>query len=392
LAWSSDCSRIAAHPVAAFVVLSAIFGTILVAVSPPLRGPDESAHFLRAYGIAQGDLIPSLHDAAGRKGILLPLSLQRDFSLFETWANTNRGDRFNYRRVFDELRNGAMEEAPPIHSFSPQAGSGNVVGGGETVFVPYGGSEGYSPLAYLPQAAAGLLARAAGLGFLETLYLMRLAGLVAMTAVVAYAIALAPALRWSLVAIAMLPSAVYGRAVINADAAAFAYALVVIAIFLRAVLGTRALPAGFRAGWMLLCALSKPPNLVFVLLEWMRVPLGRLRREWRAIAVVTVPAIAAALLWTALSAGNVAAWRLIEFTSATAEEFDPGWKLQFMLAHPFAFPQAVIGMIADKDAAEFWRQVIGVLGLFDTVLLWWIYPVISLLVLASFLCSSSLPR
>ena len=91
--------------------------------------------------------------------------------------------------------------------------------------MPYAGSEGYSPAAYLPQAAAAVLARAAGLGFLQTFYLMRLAGFAAMTAVLAYAIALTPALKWAFVAIAMLPSALYGRAVINADAAAFAYSL-----------------------------------------------------------------------------------------------------------------------------------------------------------------------
>jgi hypothetical protein len=145
------------------------------------------------------------------------------------------------------------------------------------------------------------------------------------------------------------------------------------------------MPAGARSGWMLLCTLSKPPNLAFVLLEWLRAPLAGLRGEWRPLAVVTAPAIAAALLWAAVSASDVAAWRLVEFTGAAAEEFDPGWKLRFMLAHPLTFPQAVIGMIADKDPVEFWHQVIGVLGLFDTVLRPWIYSAIGLLLALSFL-------
>ena len=50
-----------------------------------------------------------------------------------------------------------------------------------------------------------------------------------------------------------------------------------------------------------------------------------------------------------------------------------------MLAQPLAFPEAVLGMIANKDAVEFWHQVIGVLGLFDTVLQPWVYTAIGLL-------------
>jgi uncharacterized membrane protein len=242
-------------------------------------------------------------------------------------------------------------------------------------------------------AAAALLARTAGLGFLETIYLMRLAGLAAMTALLAYAIALTPTLKWSFVAIAMLPSALYGRAVINADAAAFAFSLVVVAMFLRAAAGASVPGPAARSVWMTLCALSKPPGLVFVLLEWMRagtagmergVSRNDIWRKWRPAAIVTLPAVAAAVLWTAVSSADVAAWQLVEITGGAAEQFDPGWKLRFMLSQPLAFPQAVLGMIANKDALEFWHQVLGVLGLFDTLLQPWVYTAIGLLLAGTF--------
>jgi len=51
-----------AHPATIFVVLSMLFGAAIIAITAPLRGPDEAAHFLRAYGIAQGDLVPSQAD------------------------------------------------------------------------------------------------------------------------------------------------------------------------------------------------------------------------------------------------------------------------------------------------------------------------------------------
>jgi hypothetical protein len=82
--------------------------------------------------MAQGDFIPSIRDAGGRKGILLPLSFHRELDLFDSWQSINRGDGFSYRRVFHEHRNRAFEDDV-------------VQSPNEPVCVPYGGSEGYSP-------------------------------------------------------------------------------------------------------------------------------------------------------------------------------------------------------------------------------------------------------
>lgn len=370
LGWVGRVIRtVTSHPASVFAVMSTILGVTLVGVAPPLRGPDETAHFLRAYGIAQGDLLSTVYDDNGRKGILLPVSFYRQFNVFESWQSTSRGDGFSYRRAFEQYRagEGAGTETPD-----------------DTVFVPYGGSEGYSPAAYLPQAAAAVVARGLGVGFLETFYLMRIAGLLGMTAVIAYAIALTPALKWAFVAIAMLPSALYGRAVINADAAALAYSVVMVAMFLRVIVGAPMVAPPARSVWILLCVLSKPPNVVFVLLEWLGHSPAFLRRRFWSIAGVILPALAGAVLWTAVSSADVAAWRLVEITGVNAEQFSPGWKLRFMISNPLAFPSALLGMLTKTDPLEFWRQVIGVLGLFDTVLRAWLYDLIGLLLIATF--------
>ena len=362
-------SAMASRPAAVFAILSVILGIALAGVAPPLRGPDETAHFLRAYGIGQGDLLSSIYDDKGRKGVVLPVSLYRQFNVFESWQSINRGEGFSYRRVFEQYQAGEDE---------------SIKTSDRAVFVPYGGSEGYSPAAYLPQAAAAVMARVAGVGFLETFYLMRLAGLLGMTAVIAYAIALTPALKWTFVAIALLPSALYGRSVINADAAALAYSLVLVAMFLRVIVGAPMVATPARSAWMLLCVLSKPPNVAFLLLEWLGHSPAFLRRRFGLLAAVTLPALAAALLWTAVSSADVAAWRLVELTGANAEQFSPGWKLRFMMANPLAFPSALLGLFTKTDPLEFWRQVIGVLGLFDTVLRGWFYDLIGALLIATF--------
>jgi uncharacterized membrane protein len=356
------------NPAVLFAVLSAVLGTLLIAVTPPLRGPDETAHFVRAYGLSQGIIIPGERDIEGRKGIQMPADLFRGFNFFEQVRISEKDSGFGYEQAFAKY-------------FSPAGMPALTERHAPAVFVPYEGSEGYSPVAYLPHAIAAFAARLAGLDFLPTIYLMRFAGLAAMTAVVAYAIALAGPLGWSFMAIALLPAAIYGRAVINADGAAVAFAMVAVALCLRAARDLNLLQ---RCAWLCLCVLGKPPNLAFVALEILRHPLRELRRNWIAVALVVAPPVLLAVLWTLASSADVAAWRLVELHGENLEEFDPAWKLNFMLNNPWHLPQSFLGMLQAKDAGEFWRQVIGVLGLFDTVLARWVYPVVTALLLATF--------
>ena len=77
------------------------FGTLVIFATPPLRGPDETAHFLRAYGVAQGDIVPSLRDGQDRKGVVLPPRLYEGFDFFESVRVREKEAGFSYRGVFE---------------------------------------------------------------------------------------------------------------------------------------------------------------------------------------------------------------------------------------------------------------------------------------------------
>jgi hypothetical protein len=62
--------RTTIRPVIVFVLLSLAFGSAITFVVPPLRGPDEIAHFLRIYSYARGELLPAT-EVNGRKGVLV---------------------------------------------------------------------------------------------------------------------------------------------------------------------------------------------------------------------------------------------------------------------------------------------------------------------------------
>jgi uncharacterized membrane protein len=349
--------------------VSLLFGTLIILATPPLRGPDETAHFLRAYGIAQGDIVPSILDAEGRKGIFVPPRVYDGFNFFESVRIKEKAAAFSYGPVLRDYLNRRPAAADT---------------GRPPTFVPYAGSEGYSPITYLPQIAAALVARALDLEFVPTFYLMRFAGLAGMTALIAYAIATLPTLAWAFVTIAMLPAAIYGRSVINADGGALATAMVVTALWLRGISSPRLPILGRQSFWMMLCALTKPANLVFVLLGLM--PLrGLSARQWHRPALTILPALAVAVLWSVSSGADTATWRMVEITGQNPEAFNPAVKLGHLLHHPLDFPAAVIGASHEQDLGELWRQVIGVLGLFDTVLQPWVYPILTGLLLCSFL-------
>jgi hypothetical protein len=355
-------------PAVLFAVIAVLAGSLLIAVTPPLRGPDEAQHFLRAYGLTQGDLVPSTRDAQGHKGLYVPARIARELNFFENEKFAHRTPGFSYWTVFAAH----AQEAQPV---SPDEDM--------PVFVLYRGAEGYSPIPYLPYAAAIAIGRAAHLDFLTMLYLMRAFGLLAVTAITALAIALAPRLAWAFLVIALLPSSLYSRAVVSADGASLACAMMAVALMLRGVLSPAADRPWQQSLWLALGALAKPPQLALVLLEAMKRPARAWPREWKAAAAVVLPSVIVTWLWTIASSADVAAYRLLEFMDVRPEEFDPIWKLQFMLHEPLLFPRLLVHSFTDYGV-QMWQQLIGVLGWLDTPLAGWTYPVLTTLMLASF--------
>jgi hypothetical protein len=357
-----------AKPAAVFLVLSLVFGALTLIITPPLRGPDEPAHFFRIYAIARGEIIPSTADANGRKGMFLPHRLYQDFEFFEAARlNTEPAqleqEGSNYRKVLREY----LQRPPPPD--------------GPPVFVHYSGSEGYNPASYLPFIAAALLARLGDLDFVPALFLMRIFGLIATTAVAAYAIAIVPRLGWTFLFIAMLPASLYGRAMVSPDGGALAYTMVVTALCLRAAHKLDAGKLWQQSSWMALCALSKPPQLAFILLAAMTKSPRQLLSHWRASALIALPALILSVAWVTMGSVDVASWRLIdEAAGLPKEQFDPIWKLRYLLEHPLHFPTQMIANVRDID--WLWWQMIGILGWLDTGLRAWVYSALSIILIS----------
>jgi uncharacterized membrane protein len=354
-------SRLESRPALVFVLLSFAFGAAISIVVPPLRGPDEIAHFLRIYSYARGGLLPAA-EVDGRKGIFIERDLYTQLSFFK-----NAGERFAQNREQGLRYSEIMKEySDPDGSLHEE--------GQATKFMPFAGTEGYNPVAYAPYVPALVIGGLLGLDFPKTLLLMRFLGLTAFTTVAAYAIKLTPTLKWAFVLIAMLPVSIYNRSVLSADGAALTYALAITGLCFSAV--QQYGRVWERSLWMTLCTLSKQPQIVFVLLELMVCRMTDLRRRWSSLALVAAPGFILSPLWVLAVSADIAAWRLLEAETHPREHFDPLWKLAYMWEHPLHFPLAAwTALTAWGD--RLWPELIGILGWQDILLRPWTYSVLT---------------
>jgi uncharacterized membrane protein len=359
---------IGSRPATVFTALSLTFGLMIIFANPPLRGPDEIAHFLRIYSYSRGNLLPP-PEINGRKGIFVERELYDRLYFLK-----NAGERFaraegqlRYGQIMAEYRNLAAARGD-----APEQSLG---------FAPFAGTEGYNPVSYVPYIAAAAIGRLLRLDFVDMLLLMRFFGLVAFTGVAGYAIVVSPAAKWAFVLIAMLPVSLYNRAVLSADGAALSYALAITALCLRAGWQPATGRVWERSLWMTLCALSKQPQIVFVLLELM---VGRLKtklpQKWNSFVIVALPGLIMSPLWVLAVSADIAAWRLLEGRNYPPEYFDPLWKLSYMWEHPYHFPLAMWAAISGW-AGRLWQELLGIAGWQDILLPNWIYLLLTALLL-----------
>jgi hypothetical protein len=357
-------TRTKIHPVTLFVLLSLTFGSAIAVVVPPLRGPDEIAHFLRIHSYARGDLLPPA-EVDGRKGIFVERELYNQLYFFRAageWFVKERDQGVRYGQIMAAYRSFGGRIEDEVNE--------------PTAFMPFAGTEGYNPVAYIPYIVAEGIGHLLRLKFPDRLLLIRLFGLVTFTAVAAYAIAVTPALKWAFVLIALLPVSLYNRSVLSADGAALGSALMITALCLRSAQKLGAGRLWERSLWMTLCALSKQPQIVFILLELMVSPLKELPRRWRSIAIVALPCLVLSPLWVVAVSGEMGAWRLQLEEQHPPEHFDPLWKLLYMWDHPWHFPLATWTALSGWGD-RLWLELIGILGWQDILLRPWIYVVLT---------------
>ena len=160
----------------------------------------------------------------------------------------------------------------------------------------------YSPLPYVPQAAAVALVRVGGGGVVGMLLAARLACLLAYVGVAWVAIRRAPVGRWALGITALLPAALFqGATSVSPDALTTAMALLVISSALRMTASAEPrLPRAFLVEAVLLSValgLCKPSYVVVALCYLLPLLSRSRRRAYWPLGIAVAAGIGVSTLW-----------------------------------------------------------------------------------------------
>lgn len=288
-AWLRDPAR-------CFLLLGVLGGLLLIAILPPFAGIDEPAHFVRAYQVSTGRLVPETPPGQSEGGgACIPVEVARD---------VGRHVRDYYRHI--------TETQDLLPGFTP---TGTPVVGvrrgcpPDERFVDFSAFGWNSPILYAPEALTIAIFRPFGVGTTALSYLSRLAGLAVYLGLVFVAIRRSPFARWGLVALGLAPVALFqagsGR---SPDLMTTGVGMLVVVAALRAVRGGTDAVEGStlaeRTGLCVLLGLLKPTYAV--LAACFLLPLaGPRRSRLDSLPAMVLPvgaAITASVLWQVYAA------------------------------------------------------------------------------------------
>ena len=327
-------SRPSPSPVRAFLFVALPAGLALLVLTPPFQVPDESSHLFRAFQIAEGGFRAGSN--GGQPGGSLPVSLADAATAFPpNLAPLGR------RELFARVKQGL--EAP----LAPD----------ERRFLPFP-SAAYSPVPYLPAAAALAAGRAASWSPVALLYAGRLATLLAATLLHLLSLKVAPAFRWPLVLLALTPMAAFLRSGLSPDGVTNGLAFLFFALLLRLSAEDGNPPPGRLAALVLATsaalALCKGYGILLplLLLVPVRSRAGR-RLGWAAV-----------LVGTAAAAGWSLANRALPVPSRLDVPVDTAAQLRTLLSNPGRFLASLAAELLGRGAPHA-RELFGQLGWLD---------------------------
>ena len=330
-------------------------GLAFALLAPAWSGYDESTHFARSHDIAAGNVFPG--DTPDGTGSMLPQAFRDDQDLVgAAWLFDGRAP-FSFATVGDLLDSEPGDDRSYFFDTRPTTAS--------------------TPVAYLPSAIGMVVPVAFDAPLVVTLWLGRLANLAVYLAIAWFAVRLAAAFRWTLVAAALVPLNLALGATVTPDGPTIAAVLLVVAVWTRVerrVLVARAAAVEVGAAGLLL-ALCKPPYLL-VLAVFPALWLVRRRdamTTWAAGAGTAVLGLGLALSLGA-SSNN---YRAATETLIDSVEYQPDLQRERLLGDPIGFVwTAVQNWFGDLDdylqiwirQLGFWRSDLPILGAWAVVL------------------------
>lgn len=262
------------------LVVGALFGGSMIFLTPPFNVPDEMGHWLRTYQCSLGKVHASRNgDVVGGE---LPVSLQEIYLATLDPARTDAEINVSTGKIREAL-------AIPLDR-------------GRRQWFAFAAMARYSPVPYLPAAAAVRIGRLCRLTPLRLFYLGRAGTLIGYLLLVVAAVWLVPVHKWTLVLLALMPMSIFLAASLSPDALSIALSFLGIAMILRLALRSGKIGRGslwFLGAVLLLVGLAKPAYVALALLVLL-IPNDRFadpRQRWRIRALLLGLPLAVSVAW-----------------------------------------------------------------------------------------------
>ena len=323
-----ETKRRAIDPASFFLIASLVVGILYCIFIPYGAGFDEERHLVRIYYMSQYHFLPNFPNPVIYEAVF-DLSYQRRLvqtPAFDMLSSEKFGKRFS---TLDQLRYGQRTQSI------------------------------YSPVIFLPQALIGrLLWWKYDFPILPTILLQKIAGLLIFIAGGYFAIRVLPYGKWTMAALALMPSALYQAATLNADGftagVSFAFIGYVVAVYMNEHSEIQPRSVWVLVALSLLLGFAKPGAIILLplLLILIRHPFPS--KKWILI-------LSAGVLLAILA--NVGWWSIASQGSTFLEEGEQSLSQQsnVILVDPFEFLNTMVQsiIVTLPDQIQGWTAVYG---------------------------------
>jgi uncharacterized membrane protein len=333
---------------------------IFVFTIPLLWGSDETSHIGRVYQITHGYIFShAVHDKTSYSsygfGGTIPATLRSVVDYVNIDFNVNNNQHISGVKWVDHPEDYDRFAALPLS--------------GPEVQYNFSNTAIYSPVSYIPSILGLKLAEIGRLHIGPAIYLTRVFDLLFYVAVVAYALYCLRELRakWLIFVTALIPSAVFQAATINADAVTNALAFVVVGLTMKAMLIRRTLGRAEFIG-LLVCTFLLPvvkPSYLFISFLPLIVPLRSVPwqryNQWMIPAALLLGLVAYSLWQYKTRYLSNAVKYIIAGVVPWWQNIDSAGQIHYVVHHPFAFALAFIRSLLINDNFYF-NGLFGRLG------------------------------
>jgi uncharacterized membrane protein len=333
-----------------FLVLSLVFGNLLVFLIPPFQSADEPWHFYRAYEISEGGLAVRQTDARGIPCDAFPVSLYKIWLPF-----SHIGFHSEARTSLRQIREAFSIPLEP----------------NQRMLIALPNTSHYSPVCYLPQSIGIALGRLIGAGPLTLFYLGREGNLLGWILAGYVALRCAPIIAPPIFLLLLMPMPLYLATTNSADAPTSALTILFTAMVFRYSGGT-VNSVGARR-WLILLLLSVgiclckfvyAPLLLLLLLIPIR-NFGSGKKHAFMLAILVVMAATAWAIWTVSSSAG------LNSRINGSPNISPADQLHQLEQNPLHFA-AVLWATFAAQGWTYLRLYVGLIGWYDVLAPAWL--------------------